>query len=126
MGTIPRKLEEDEIRGFVYVRRIGPLPYVDNDDKEKLIALGELYLEALDKGAFTIESGMPQFIASKTTHHQREIVKAVMSHQIKNMMMLSEGLWRRRCEFLTSLQKSKKEEIVTLTIERLDELLKVT
>ncbi|GEM_PF-6430848 len=125
MGLIPRKLEEDEIKGFVHIPKMGPLPYADEDDKEKLIALGQLYIVSVERGAYKLEPDLPpEFIPSIITSHERETLKVLTGHIFRNVRTLSGDLWRKRIKFFSSMQKNNPK-IIALTIEKLDELLKV-
>jgi hypothetical protein len=89
MGTIPRKIEKAKISGFV-VCRFGPLACEDRDDKQKLIAIAQMYHAAVERGSIVESPGhLPQVISSIIKNEEQEAGQVLTQHFIKNHDLLT-------------------------------------
>jgi len=84
MGHLPRKIELNQVIGFVYCKCVGVLFCGDEADKGNLLALGKIYLKGMKRGSITQTGGLPQF-NSKTTLEEQKTVQVTMDHLIINL-----------------------------------------
>jgi hypothetical protein len=83
MNKLPRKINEEETLGYV-LAEFGPLPYANENEKEKLLALSQIYNAALKKG--TIVQGrkgtLPQF-RGKQGDEDWNTLQVIANHSLK-------------------------------------------
>lgn len=117
MPTIPRKIEPEKIKGYIYCLDFGPLAYENDDDKQKLIALSELYREGIKAGGLRVTlGGLPQS-TWKIKASQFEALQVLWHHSTKNPLLdLKTQL------LMKAIAKKKKKEIVVFTEKELRKL----
>lgn len=84
MGTIPRRLER--ITGFVECK-FGPLPYEDEEDKEKLEVYAKIFDLAFARGAvYRPNRGeLIQFRGEIITRVERKTTELIFAHALRNI-----------------------------------------
>ena len=89
MGELPRKIPEGKIIRFVFIQNLGIISVKDKEDKERIIALGEIYLEEFNKGYIFIndDGGLPNFKGEAPKKYKNSL-QVLMSHGMKNMYLL--------------------------------------
>lgn len=89
MGTLPRKILEEKIIGFVYIKNVGLIPVETLEDKIKITALGEIYIEGFDKGyIFRNEEGeLPQFKGDAPQKY-KESLQVLTEHLRQNFYLI--------------------------------------
>jgi len=88
MGEIPRKIEKIKIKGFVYCQGIGLLCCENNEDRKKLLALSQIYRQAVKNGEI-IESkySLPQYRGQGGKDFQT--LNVLGEHLMKNIKTFS-------------------------------------
>lgn len=102
MGKIPRKLKT--INGFVNCK-FGLLPYEDNDDKLKLIALAEIYDKAIDAKRIIHTSAGPSYGKVIKTEEAKAMA-LIKSHAEKNILLINRKI--RIYKLAEQLMKKKR------------------
>lgn len=117
MGILPRIIPEEKIMGFVYIKNVGLIPVETLDDKIKITALGEIYIEGFDKGyIFRNEEGeLPQFKGDAPQKY-KEALQVLIAHGRENVY-----LWNKYSFLFRENQKlsTSKFKIVFLNKEML-------
>jgi hypothetical protein len=113
MAALPRKIAPENIQGYVYCRDFGPLAYEDHEDKEKLLALSELFREGIRTGGLKLDqkTGVP-LSTERVTRAQFDALQVLWKHGANNATLNPSTLRQMR----TILRKRKKE-IVVLTMK---------
>ncbi|MEK6950585.1 MAG: hypothetical protein AABX13_02575 [Nanoarchaeota archaeon] len=109
MATFPRKIDPEKIQGYVYCLDFGPLAYEDNEDKEKLLALSELFREGIRTRGLKLDTktGVP-LSTERVTRAQFDALQVLWKHGTKNAVLNQNTLRQMR----KVLRKNGKEILV--------------
>ena len=114
MGKLPRRIETPI--GFVYVLKGGYYPCGDKDDTQKLLALGEIFYKAVEKGALVIHGDEKRRIAPNLKETKAHLL--LRAHVQKNFPY-SEKL----DVLLGSLAQKSNKKFFSISIEELEKIL---
>lgn len=113
MGKLPRRIKNPI--GFVYVAKGGYYHCGDKDDKERIMALGEILQQAFDDGALTLHDE-PRKIAPSSGQTKAHVV--LLSHYQQNQPY-SEQL----DALLQGISLQKKKKVYYISREKLEKIL---
>lgn len=113
MGKLPRRIETPI--GFVYVLKGGYYPCGDTDDKQKLLALGEIFYEAVKKGAIAIHDEERRIAPNL---QEMKAYRVLLSHTRRNFPY-SEKL----DAFLGRLAQKSKKKFFYISVKELEKIL---
>lgn len=106
MGKLPRKILEEKIWGFVYIQKLGLIPVEDKEEKEEVMALGEICLEGFDKGYLFRENEeeLPKF-KGEAPKRYKESLQVLFGHGMENNYLLEKYYFlRKEAERLSKLK----------------------
>lgn len=113
MGKLPRRIETPI--GFVYILKGGYYPCGDKDDQQKLLAIGEIFSTAVEKGAIVIHDEKRRIAPNLK---EARAFQVLLSHVQKNYPY-SENL----DTLLSRLAKKSKKKFFYISIEELEKIL---
>jgi len=83
---IGEKIPREKVKGFVYCKYIGMLPYATWKDKRKLVALAQLFHRAIDSGELIpVSKYSPEFRPSGTDYTGFNVQGELSDHIMKNI-----------------------------------------
>ena len=83
--SLARKIDFSKCTGFVYCKQIGILPCETRKDKRELIALCQIYRNAINRGAIISEGmHMPEYRYGITTPQEKKASEIIVDHALIN------------------------------------------
>ncbi len=111
--SIPRRIEPDKIKGYVYCLDFGPLAYEDEHDKQKLIAISELYREGIKKGSIRLDKKTAHPISrGGITQAQFDALQVIWQHGGQNSHLDLKTIHQMK-----KVAAKRKKEILVLTMK---------
>ncbi|MEW5897134.1 MAG: hypothetical protein AB1668_05550 [Nanoarchaeota archaeon] len=95
MGTLPRRIDKKDIKGYVFCPKIGLLPCEDKEDKDRLMHFAEVVSWSVyKKRTFVNNMGILQ-TELKAPMEERDALGALSAHLLKNIdSSFNRGNWK--------------------------------
>ncbi|MBI2669074.1 hypothetical protein HYX14_04490 [Candidatus Woesearchaeota archaeon] len=114
MAALPKKIELAHVSGYVYCEDWDLLPCENDDDKERLLALAEIYQKAVERGAIIKQSNeLPKTDALATRNAEREAYTVILNHALLNTGLFED----HQRKIIRNWARSMRQKAFYLTAE---------